>query len=108
MRAVGTIFVNAVPIVLMIGLIPFVENDVALSIIDIAIIVVALFIHYEKRDAVLLIFGLVGLLISEYFFIATGVETFARRSLLGVMPLWLPFLWGYVFVAIRRGIAALT
>ncbi len=45
---------------------------------------------------------------SEYFFISTGVETFIRNSLFGVMPLWLPILWGYGFIAIRRGVEALT
>jgi len=35
------------------------------------------------------------------------VETFVRNSLFGLMPLWLPFLWGYGFVAIKRGIKIL-
>lgn len=39
---------------------------------------------------------------SEAFFISTGVEVFIRNSLFGIMPLWLPLLWGYGFIAIRR------
>ena len=38
----------------------------------------------------------------EYFFIKTGVKTFNRNTLFNIMPLWLPFLWAYVFVAIKR------
>lgn len=108
MKTARTILINAVPIVLMVGLIPMIQNDVALSLIYIAITIVSLSIKRERRDFSLFAFGLVALLISEYFFIYTGVETFSRRSLLGVMPLWLPILWGYSFIAIRRGISALT
>ena len=68
-----------------------------LSIIDIALIFTAGF----------LIFGLIIMIIAEYFFIKTGVETFNRNSLVGVMPLWLPFLWGYAFIAIKRAIGVL-
>jgi hypothetical protein len=41
----------------------------------------------------------------ECIFILTGVETFIRNSLFGIMPLWLPFLWAYGFVVIKRAIA---
>ena len=47
------------------------------------------------------------MILSEAFFISTGVETFTRTSLLGIMPLWLPVLWGYAFVAIKRAILIL-
>ncbi len=58
--------------------------------------------RYEKKDFLFLIFGFVIMLIGEYLFISTGVETFNRNSLFGIMPLWLPFLWGYVFLVIKR------
>ncbi len=107
MKAISTILYNAVPIIVMIGLIPLVTNDFTLSGIYIFIIGVSLYIKREKNDFVIFAFGFLGLLISEYFFISTGVETFNRTSLLGVMPLWLPILWGYAFIAIKRGIVAL-
>jgi hypothetical protein len=47
------------------------------------------------------------MIISEFFFISTGVETFVRDSLCGMMPLWLPFLWAYAFVAMRRAMIIL-
>lgn len=51
-----------------------------------------------------MIFGFIIMTISEYIFISTGVETFTRNSFLGLMPLWLPFLWAYGFVLISRNV----
>ncbi len=93
----------AFPIVFMIGLIPYVQNDFLLAGIYIAIIAVSS-LRYHRHDFTFLVVGCVILFISEYLFISTGVETFERRSLLGVMPVWLPLLWAYVFVAIKRGV----
>ena len=93
----------AVPIFFMIALIPYVRNDFLLTGIYIAIIGISSF-RYESHDFTYLIVGCLVPLVSEYFFISTGVETFERKSLLGVMPLWLPLLWAYVFVAIKRGV----
>lgn len=108
MKIAGTIALNALPIVLMIGLIPFVQDDVMLSFIYIVIITASLIVKHEKKDFAVFVFGFVALLMSEYFFVSTGVETFNRHTLFGVMPLWLPILWGYGFIAIRRGIETLT
>lgn len=47
------------------------------------------------------------MIISEFFFVSTGVETFVRNTLFGIMPIWLPFLWGYGFVDIKRAIQIL-
>lgn len=101
------VITNALPIVVMIGLIPLIQNDFVLTAVYGVFILAALAIHQDKKDLVFLIFGFVTLFFSEYLFVSTGVETFERRSLLGVMPLWLPFLWAYVFIAIRRMVAAL-
>jgi len=102
-----TVVTNALPIAVMIALIPLIENDIALTAIYAVFILAALAIHQDKKDLIFLIFGFVTLFFSEYLFISTGVETFERRSLLGIMPLWLPFLWAYVFIAIRRMVAGL-
>ena len=104
---IGGICVQAIPVALMIASIPLVQNDFLLAAVDIAIIIVAFAIRRDRGDLIFLAFGLIALFISEYVFISTGVETFERRSLLGVMPVWLPILWGYAFVAMRRGIRLL-
>ena len=101
------VFLNAIPVIVMIGLIPFVKSDLVLTAIDMWIIVVALMIKKEKKDMMFLAFWFCIMIASEYFFISTGVETFQRRSLLGVMPLWLPVLRAYGFVAMKRSIRIL-
>ncbi len=101
------ILANSVPVIVMIGLIPLVRNDYLLAGCYIAIIVISLLKKRENGDVTVLLFGFFALTISEYFFISTGVETFTRTSLLGVMPIWLPLLWGYAFVAIKRSIRIL-
>ncbi len=98
------IFINTIPIISMVGLIAIIKNDYILTLLYIMIIAVALFFKYEKREYVFLVFGFFIMIISEYFFISTGVEVFMRKSLLGVMPLWLPFLWAYGFLAMKRAI----
>ena len=99
----------SLPVLVMIGLIPIILNDYYLTLLYILIISLSLYlIKCTKKDIFVLLFGFVVMIIFEYFFIATGVETFTRNSLFGIMPVWLPFLWGYGFVAIKRGIEALT
>jgi len=98
------ILLNAIPIALMIGLIPVVRNDYLLSLIYVIIISIALAIKYEPKDMLVLVFGFFVMIAAEYFFVYTGVETFVRRSLLGFMPLWLPILWAYAFIGIKRGV----
>jgi hypothetical protein len=91
----------------MIGLIPLIQNDFLLAAVYVVFIAVTLAIKREKNDWIFLVFGFVGLFCSEYFFISTGVETFNRHTLLGVMPFWLPFLWAYAFMIIGRSIRIL-
>lgn len=101
------IVLNIIPILVMIGLIPVIQNDYFLTVIYVVIILISFFIKKEKGDVFIFIFGFLAMIISEMVFISTGVETFVRNTLFGLMPLWLPFLWGYGFVAIKRGIKIL-
>lgn len=86
----------------MIALIPAVKNDYLLTAVYVCVIGFALAIQRERKDFFFFGFGFIVMIISEAFFVSTGVEVFLRNSLFGLMPLWLPFLWGYVFIAIRR------
>ncbi len=88
----------------MIALIPLIKDDPFLAIIYTAIILISLAIKREKGDVIFIIFGLVAMTVFESIFISTGVETFTRNSLFGMMPLWLPFLWAYAFVVMKRSI----
>jgi len=70
-------------------------------------ILVSFIVKYNKKEYLFFLFGFIGMIVSEYLFISTGVETFNRNSLFGLMPLWLPFLWGYAFVVMKRVIVVL-
>ncbi len=98
------ILLNVIPIILMVAFIPIFKKDYVLTLVYSIIITTAFVIKYEQNDFLVFIVGFISMIISEYFFISTGVETFARKSLFGVMPLWLPLLWAYGFVVIKRGI----
>jgi hypothetical protein len=92
----------------MIALIPFVLNDYLLAGIYGLIITIIILINRGKKDLLALSFGFFIMIFFEFLFVKTGVETFQRNSLLGVMPLWLPFIWAYSFLAIKKSIEVLT
>ncbi len=108
LKMIGKLIIYAAPIVIMIFLIPFIQNDLLLTIVYVGIIILSLLPERDKKDLIFLAFGFVAMTISEYFFIKTGVETFSHRAYLGVMPLWLPFLWANAFVAMKKGILVLV
>jgi hypothetical protein len=107
MKKIVDIFISAIPALLMIGLIPLIKNDYWLSLFYILIIGISFIFKLEKKDLVVFSFGFFGMVASEYLFISTGVEVFIRNSLFGLMPLWLPLLWGYGFVVIKRSVRIL-
>jgi hypothetical protein len=102
------ILLNATPILVMIGLIPMVSNDYFLTGLYISTIIISLCFKRYPNDLLFFFFGFFFMTLSEYLFISTGVETFVRNSLFGLMPLWLPFLWAYGFVVIKRSIEILN
>jgi len=104
MKKVFTIFLNAIPVIIMISLIPFVTNDYVLTFVYVGIIAASLVIKHTPHDMIVLVFGFFIMIASEYLFVSTGVEIFLRNTLFGIMPLWLPFLWSYGFVAIKRSV----
>ncbi len=109
MKKILSIFLYTIPILVMVGLIPLINNDYILTIVYIGIIIISLFlIRCGKSDFTVLLFGFIAMIIFEYIFISTGVETFLRQSLFNIMPLWLPFLWSYGFVAMKRSIEVLN
>lgn len=89
----------------MIALIPMVTNDILLTLVYIAMIALLLTLKKEKNDLLVLCVGFIAMTLFESLFITTGVEVFIRNSLFGFMPLWLPFLWAYGFVVIKRSLA---
>jgi|SRR3989344_1122626 len=108
MNKIIRIFVNALPVLIMIGLIPLIQNDYVLTLVDALIILACLAYKRVKNDFLSLVFGFFMITFFEYIFVSTGVETFNRNTLFGIMPLWLPVLWAYGFVAIKRSIEILN
>jgi hypothetical protein len=101
LHRLGLLIANALPVLMMIALVPVIKDDFLLAIVFVVVIAVALLVHYERNDLLVLITGGVLMFIAEWLFLLTGVETFARQSLLA-MPLWLPVLWAYGWVTIKR------
>ncbi len=102
MHQLKRIILACIPVLAMIVLIPLVANDYLLSLLYILIIVLAFMLNPRKHDRTAFFMGLTLMTLAEYLFIRTGVETFARQTLFGVMPLWLPLLWAYGFVAMKH------
>ncbi len=96
------ILIQTIPIYIMVGLIPLITNDYILTGVYMATIALALFIKKERGDFIFLSVGFFAMIFFEWIFLSTGVEIFLRNSLFGIMPLWLPFLWAYAFVVMRR------
>ncbi len=96
------IIINSLPVILMIILIKFVDNDYLLALICVLVIIGSLIIKYERNDWIYFILGLILMTAFELFFVWAGSETFNRVSLFGILPIWLPIIWGYGFMAIKR------
>ena len=101
---ISNIFLESLPILVMIGLIVLIQDDFILTGIYIVITIISFLFRREKHDGTIYVSGFIVMLICESLFISTGVEKFERNSLFGIMPLWLPFLWAYGFITIRRAI----
>ena len=108
MKKMLGIFLVALPVLAMMALIPFVTNDYWLTFIYILVIVFLPSVKKKSDDVVVIFFGFFIMTFFEYVFVSTGVETFQRHTLLGVMPLWLPVLWAYGFVAMKRAVQILS
>jgi hypothetical protein len=108
MKKTIQVITQALPIIGMVALIPFIHNDYVLTAIYCVIIIAShFFSQYTKVDLIVLTVGFSSMIFFEYIFISTGVEVFLRNSLFGIMPLWLPFLWAYGFVVIKRSVKIL-
>ncbi len=108
MKKIKEITLNILPILVMVGLIPLIHNDYWLSFVYIVIIVTSLLVKRSKNDLLFFVFGAFAMMVSESVFVRTGAEDFQRNSLFGLMPVWLPILWGYGFVVIKRSIEVLS
>ncbi|MCK4520981.1 MAG: hypothetical protein KAU20_00270 [Nanoarchaeota archaeon] len=98
-------FFELIPILIMIALVPFLK-EMVLSGLFLVMILIGFKIKYEKKEIIVFLIGFIFMTLIELFFISTGVETFTHNRLFGI-PLWLPLIWGYGFVVIKRVVSAL-
>lgn len=91
----------------MIGLVPIINNDYFLALIFSLIIIISFRIKKESHEGLIFVSGFFLMIFFEFIFISTQVEVFYRNSLFGIMPVWLPILWAYGFVAISRAVKIL-
>lgn len=107
-KVIFNILLNALPLLVMIFLISFIQNDYALFAFYGLIILILLIIKYESGEYIYFLFGFTVITFFEWVFVSTGAEIFQRRSLFGIMPLWLPLLWAYSFIVIKRSVIAIN
>lgn len=100
--SIKPLLLEILPILVMISLIPLIKNDHLLSALYIILIIILFKIKYQKNELIIFLTSLILMAFFEFIFIKTGVETFSRKSLFNLMPLWLPILWGYGLVAGKR------
>lgn len=92
---------EAIPVLLMILLIPLMASELNMTGLYLAIILVSLLIKYERGDLMLL---LSGLIISTLFFeilIFFKIIQFTTASLIN-LPIWFPLIWAHGFILIKR------
>ena len=96
------IVLESIPILIMLSLVYFIKDDYILAITYIFLLVGFFNVHYEKNDIKMFFLGMILMIFFELIFLNTGIEKFERTSLLNMMPIWIPLLWGYGFVVIKR------
>src|SRR3989344_9586484 len=101
-------FLEFLPLLIMIALIPVIKNDWLLVAIYAVLITTLFLVKLEKNELAIFVSAAIILTLFELLFVSTGVETFQRDSLFGIIPLWLPLLWGYAMVAAKRFILYLN
>src|SRR3989344_499808 len=102
MNKIKKIFLNSIPVLVMVGLIPLISNDFMLTAVFGLVIIASFLKKREPKESLIFVSGFLLMIFFEYIFILTGIEVFYRNSLFGIMPIWLPLLWAYGFVAMSR------
>lgn len=78
------------------------QNELVVTIFIIALLITAFKIHYNKNEIKLFLIGIIlGIIMEIGGDLIFKMQYWENASFFGI-PIWLPILWGYAFVFIRR------
>lgn len=97
------VFVETLPILFGILLsFLFWQNNVLLFILYIVLTAMLIYIHKDKSEFIIFAYGVViGAIVEIIGTRVSGYQSFANPDF-GVIPMWLPIVWGYGFIAMKR------
>lgn len=97
------IFLETLPIVLGIFLSYLLwQNTVLLFLVYLTFTLGLIYLHKDKTEFIIFAYGiLIGILVEVVGTKVSGYQSFTKPDFLGI-PIWLPIVWGYGFIAMKR------
>ena len=97
------LLIQLIPLFIVFIIMIFVNSEILYTILIILLIIASFLIKYYPGEWKILVLGFLLAIIFEVVFglISYRLQHWEQDSLFGV-PYWLPFLWAYGFVYIRR------
>lgn len=97
------LFIETIPIVAGIPVSYFFwQNTLVLSLIYLAASLLLIYLHKDRTEFMIFLYGaLIGSIVEVIGVNISGYQSFSKPDILGI-PIWLPIVWGYGFVAIKR------
>lgn len=90
------------PLLIAFVIVWFIQQELVITLILFVLIGLSFKLSYEKNEWRLLIFGIIlGIILEIGSDQILKLQFWSEGMLFGI-PLWLPFMWGYGFVLIRR------
>ena len=103
MNKFSKVFIETLPILFGILLsYLFWQNNVLLFIIYLVLTLGLIYFHKDKTEFAIFTYGiLIGAIVEVIGTQISGYQSFAKPDFGGI-PMWLPIVWGYGFVAMKR------
>lgn len=97
------IFLETLPILAGIVLSYFFwQYGFLLAVIYLTVTLLLIYRHGDKTEFIIFLYGVaLGLLVETVGTSVSGYQSFAKPDFAGI-PVWLPIVWGYGFVAMKR------
>ena|ERR1035437_601189 len=101
MKKIKQITFELIPLLFIFIFLLYVKNEIAITILGIAVVAITFKFKYYKNEIELLVFGIIFGLFMECFASYVLEFQFWNHSLF-LIPMWLPLAWGYLFIVMRR------